>query len=57
MHNSTMASAAPPSPTGTKMTSNTYPMAHVDSSHACGEDGHLKRPHPRIIDGDNRVAG
>jgi hypothetical protein len=52
-----MASAASPSPAVTKMMSNTYPMAHADSWHACGEDGHLKRPHPRIIDGDNRVAG
>ena len=31
MHNSTMASAALPSPAGTKMMSNTYPMAHADS--------------------------
>jgi hypothetical protein len=40
MHNSTMVSAASPSPAGTKMMSNTYPMAHADSYHACGEDGH-----------------
>ena len=30
-HTSTMASAALPSPDGTKMMSNTYPMAHTDS--------------------------
>ena len=30
-HNSTMASADSPSPAGTKMMSNTYPMAHADS--------------------------
>jgi len=47
-----MASAASPSPAGTKMMTNTYPIMH-----AASEDGHLKRPHPRIIDGDNRVAG
>ena len=56
-HNSTMASAALPSPAGTKMMSNTYPMVQAASSHACGEDGYLKHPHPCIIDGDNRVVG
>jgi hypothetical protein len=52
-----MESAALPCPADTKMMSNTYPMAHAASQHACGEDGCLKHPHPRIIDGDNRVVG
>jgi hypothetical protein len=52
-----MASTALPSPASTKMMINYYPVVHAASQHACGEDGYLKCPHPRIIDEDNWVAG
>jgi hypothetical protein len=52
-----MASAPLSSPADTKMMSNKYPMVQVASQHACREDCYFKCPHPRIIDGDNQLAG
>ncbi len=42
-HKSTMASAALPSPAGTKMMRRNYTMAQVASLQACMEDSNLNR--------------
>ena len=39
----------------TKIVKLFYHAAQVSVHHTCTEDGYLQRPHPPIIDGDNRV--
>jgi hypothetical protein len=52
--NSTMASDASPGVTDPKMNESFVHTAPTSSSHAYAQDGHLKRLHPTIIDGDMR---
>jgi hypothetical protein len=49
--------AASPSATHPKMVECCNHTAQASSHHAGAEDGHLKRPYPSIVDGDNWVAG
>ncbi len=47
-----MVSDASPGTAAPKMNKTFVLMAHVSSDCAYAQDGHLKRPHPTIIDGD-----
>jgi hypothetical protein len=54
-HNSIMVSDASPGTANPKINELFVHSAQMFSDRACTQDGHIKRPHLIIIDGDKRL--